>query len=290
MSAAVPEEDGRNAASGRRAGLVPIWARIRPWRKVSQIGALLVFAGLPFANARGWVTLSGNFLSFNLAGLPLADPLASAQALIGGWSFETRLLTGAGLALLLALVLGRVFCSWICPYGLLSEWVSGLRNRTKGGATRLMWIRFFLALAGLAAVTAALPFPGLNQFSMPGWYSRAVQMYAFYGITLRGALVFPALLVVEMAAGRRFWCRYVCPQSVLISLAAALPVGLRLHFNPRQCTCARDDRACTASCSLGLNPRKPDAAHRLECSNCGDCVDACRNRGKALSLCSRRSF
>ncbi|MDR3357835.1 MAG: 4Fe-4S binding protein [Desulfovibrio sp.] len=28
---------------------------------------------------------------------------------------------GAGLALLLALLMGPVFCSWLCPYGFFSE-------------------------------------------------------------------------------------------------------------------------------------------------------------------------
>jgi ferredoxin-type protein NapH len=31
------------------------------------------------------------------------------------------LLLGAGIALLLALVLGTVFCSWVCHFGVLSE-------------------------------------------------------------------------------------------------------------------------------------------------------------------------
>jgi ferredoxin-type protein NapH len=269
-------------AANPKAGL-----RIRPWRRVSQFIALLVFAGLPCANAYGWTRLSGNFLSFNFAGLPLADPLASLQALVGGGSFEISLLVGGGLALVMALALGRVFCSWICPYGLVSEWVFALsrgKKKIAPGSSRFVALRFGIVLAGLAAVAAVAPFPALNQLSLPGWYSRALQSAVFYGSMLYGALLFPVALILDAATSRRFWCRHICPQSVLISLMATVPAALRIRFAPRQCVCAKNDRACAAACSLGLAPRNPNLLHRLECTNCGDCVDACKTRGKALSL------
>ena len=43
-----------------------------------------------------------------------------------------RLLGGAVLSLGLALLLGRVFCSWICPYGFFSELAYRLRWRRGG--------------------------------------------------------------------------------------------------------------------------------------------------------------
>ncbi|MCL1890064.1 MAG: 4Fe-4S binding protein, partial [Desulfovibrionaceae bacterium] len=142
-----------------------------------------------------------------------------------------------------------------------------------------------IAVVGLLAVLLFLPEPMLNQLSMPGWYTRALQTAAFSGQPLYGALFFPALLLLEGITGKRFWCGYLCPQSVLLSLFAAIPrPGLRLRYARRECSCASKERACLKACSLALNPRENTLSQRLNCNNCGDCVDACRSRGKALRL------
>jgi ferredoxin-type protein NapH len=119
---------------------------------------------------------------------------------------------------------------------------------------------------------------------MPGWYSRVLQEIVFSGEFSQGAaLLFPALLAGEFLSGRRFWCLYLCPQSVAISLAGALlPGRLRVRCRKQACVCGRTNFPCGERCSLGLDPRTADLAFRLQCANCGDCVDACRGRGGAL--------
>ena len=261
-------------------------SRFRPWRRTAQILTALAVAAIPIANAKGFAVISGNFFSFNLAGLPFADPLAAAQALLGGQSTARTMLLGAGIVLAVALVLGRVFCSWLCPYGLFSEWVFTLRGKPQEAISgqNPVRIRLSVAAVGILAVATVIPVPILNQLSMPGWYSLALQHSAFYGAILYSALFFPLMLALEAVKGERLWCRYLCPQSALLSLFAAAPAGLRVQFTPKLCSCAKNDRACLAACSLRLNPRKPEPLQRFECTNCGDCVDACSERGKALSL------
>ncbi|MDR1686610.1 MAG: 4Fe-4S binding protein [Desulfovibrio sp.] len=327
--------------------MMPPTLRFR--RRLVQYGVAGAFILIPFLNREGVHLLSGNFLSFDFAGLPLADPLAAAQVFAGTFTLTPALLIGAGLALATALLLGPVFCSWICPYGLLSELVharaAGALPRTQpgemispvslapaqadsphlgcthsklnrcreaaennpgeaaGGAAvpyskergraflrapgaLPLAVKTAVVCAGLAAVLAAAPVPLLNQLSMPGWYSRAVQHLALYGEILPGAaLMLLAVPALEARTGKRFWCLYLCPQSVLLALAGMVsPKRLRVHFRRRSCTCRADDRACLGACSLGLNPRSDAARPEPLCSNCGDCVDVCRTRGRALSF------
>jgi ferredoxin-type protein NapH len=281
--------------------MMPPTLRFR--RRLVQCGVAGAFILIPFLNKEGIHLLSGNFLSFDFAGLPLADPLAAVQVFAGAFSLTPSLLIGAGLALTAALLLGPVFCAWICPYGLFSELVhartagnaadtggrcSGERRRFFLPTLRVqpLAVKTAVVCAGLAAVIAVAPVPLLNQLSMPGWYSRAAQHLALYGEILPGAalmlVVVPAL---EALSGRRFWCLYLCPQSVLLTFAGMLsPKRLRVRFNRRSCTCRADDRACLEACSLGLNPRANAAEPETLCSNCGDCIDACRTRGRALSF------
>jgi ferredoxin-type protein NapH len=236
--------------------------------------------------------VAGNLLSFKAARLTLADPLAALQVVAGTLSFPASLCMGAGLVLLLAAVLGPVFCGWLCPFGLLSELVYNFRagrkkNYPAAGKTsaKPFMIKLLLTVPGLLAVLLFIPVPWLNQLSMPGWYTRAMQYLVLYKTLLWGALLLPAALTIEAMAGKRLWCRYICPQSVLITLAGLLlPKRLRVNFTARRCACAANDRACLGSCSLALNPRDRQKAQQAQCTNCGDCADACRSRGGALRL------
>ncbi|MDR2743947.1 MAG: 4Fe-4S binding protein [Desulfovibrio sp.] len=247
----------------------------------------LLFAVVPVLNRMEITTLSGNFLFFDVAGIPVADPLSVLQVAAGTFSVTPAMCAGAGLALLLALSMGPVFCSWLCPYGFFSELARSLGAKRASGPSFSRFTSLapkpLIVCAGLLAVFFFAPVPLLNQLSMPGWYSRAMQHAVFYREILVCALIFPALLAAELLSGRRFWCLHLCPQSVLISLAGAmLPGRLRVRFSGKFCTCAKPERPCRKQCSLGLDPRSEGLEQRLQCSNCGDCVDACRKNGRAL--------
>lgn len=258
--------------------------------KASRRTVQAAFAvGLPVVawfNAHNWEHLSGNLLAFSVFGYPLADPLAAIQVCLGSLALPWKSVVGGASALALAFALGPVFCSWACPFGLLSELVASRRKgpppmgrpgyRSKG-----------LAVAGMAAVLALLGAgPLLNHLSLPGWYTRAFQVwFNQQELAAAGIALLAAALGAEALSGKRLWCRYVCPQSVLLNLTHRLsPVSLRVRFDAARCNCAKGDHGCERACTLGLNPRMAGRGLEWECSVCGDCTSACASRGKALTL------
>lgn len=74
--------------------------------------------------------------------------------------------------------------------------------------------------------------------------------------------------------GKRVLCRWLCPQSVLLSLAACLPFGLRLRRDLSRCVC-KGKVACASACSLCSDPRSARSVSSEECVHCGACVCAC---------------
>ena len=229
----------------------------------------LVFAGfiiIPLLNSREVYALVGNLLGFTVLGVPFADPLSVVQTGLGALGFTREALVGAGLTLLIAIALGPVFCSWVCPYGLLSELVHAVRKHPVPApktSARPFMVRCAIAGLGLLAVATFVPFPFLNQLSLPGWITRFWQSVFLFETLLWAGLLIPLFVLgMESFFRKRVWCRYLCPQSVLIALVGFLvPTRLRVTFNPRQCTCPAKDRACYAACSLSLNPRQGPVVH-----------------------------
>ncbi len=280
--------------------------RLLRLRRLVQVAALALLAATPWLNRGGFTGMKGSLFAFDFFGWPFADPLGPVQMLLSGMAPGWRLAAGGGAALLLALCLGRVFCSWLCPFGLLSEAAQGLRSKAAPPkpAKHSFRSRAAVKLAGLT-LAALLGFPLLNQLSLPGGFSlglitAAAPLSDKAILSLETRILFfalpflPVLLVLaaEIVTGKRLWCRWVCPQSVLLSLMARLPLAPRLQRSLSRCTCKNGAHACRAACPLGLDPRNPRSASPLECTNCGACVLACSHvhagSPAALSL-SRRA-
>ncbi|MFT4300523.1 MAG: 4Fe-4S binding protein [Desulfovibrio sp.] len=268
-------------------------------RRCVQLAVLALFCSLPWINEAGLRQIRGSLFSLDFFGVSFADPVAALQVAAGGELIAGPLLWGAACSLILALVLGRVFCSWVCPYGFLSELVHRWAVRVATGSAvarhksiskhqgKVFAAKVFVLLAGLLLVIS-LEYPVVNVLGMPGEIS-LVPVLAWQGAgasVLLTALVLPVVaLVLEMASGRRLWCRYVCPQSVLLGAAAwCLPArapGLRIVWKGSQCDC-RGEVPCRAACSLQLTPRRTGGPGRRDCTACGDCLRACESRGGAL--------
>ena len=275
---------------------------IRPgvfkWRVVVQCLVCLVLVLLPLAHTIGWTQIMGNFYAWNVLGLPLADPLGPLQVVTGGALPTFAHVLGAVIVLLVALVLGRVFCGWLCPYGLISEALWKICGRDRKAHNSMSWRwRVGLTMLGLGLCLYA-GFPILNEISAPGLLSLAPSLGWGQGAPTQwrdGLLIFIATLApvaciaaLDMAMGQRWWCRMACPQALLLMLAAQvgslLPQKLRLSLHwTKQCCSCQNEEPCAKACSLLLRPRGRGPS-RAACMHCGACVDACSHRGKALNI------
>ena len=260
-------------------------------RRPVQFAVVLSFMLLPWAYTQGWTGIYGSLFALNIYGLPFADPLSALQVLLLEGHFAVRLWTGAALVLLPAFVLGRVFCAWLCPYGLMSELVYALRRRLpplfrEGAAERhAFWFRIAVCVLGILAAFF-FGFPVLQRFSMPGELSLApLRALESWEIAMAALLLPGMVLLAEGIQGKRLWCRYVCPQSVCLALAArCFPGGFGVKWTPAHCACSHNDRPCQRACSLGLMVRQKNGPSRSECMQCAQCVSACAQRGAALRM------
>lgn len=267
---------------------------IKTYRRAIQFSVAVAFILIPWLNHIRINIVYGNFLSFHFYKLPLADPLAVLQITLKNNYFSADLLIGAAIALVIAAILGTVFCSWICPFGMLSEWGQALtrwrNNKTRQKSMRPhRWgfiVKSVIFIVGLTGFFLFSTTPILNQLSLPAWYSRIFQFwFEQWHISMAIHALF-TVIIVETVLKKRIWCRYICPQSVLITLAKQLnPSRLKVAFDPQACICmGKHNDPCTRSCNLNLDPKRLTIFPETECTNCGDCVVACQKRGQALSF------
>jgi len=253
-------------------------------RRACQLLVALSFIAIPWINGFDIRIVTGNLLSLEIFGIPFADPLAALQVWVSTWHMSSTLALGAILSLTLAAIMGPVFCAWICPYGLIADLIQKLpfvktRNRlSKGGVFKAVVVG--IVVVGLGVMEFP---PVLNQLSLPGWYTRTMQTLWLSGTIPVGLWLLPVASVLDMAGGGHIWCRYCCPQSLLLQAAGMmLPNRFRVNYDTSRCTCSdKSPSPCMKSCPYGLDPRERNI--HPECTNCGDCVVQCSHFGKALS-------
>ncbi|WP_421246221.1 4Fe-4S binding protein [Aeromonas sanarellii] len=196
-----------------------------------------------------------------------------------------------------ALLLGRAFCAWFCPLGLVGEWLHGLRSRWIAGEwTSPRWLdvvlrgQKFLVLAFLLFIVL-IAVPGA---ALPGYlaspYHQAADMKMgafFFNLTPISGLCLGWVLLLT-ATFRQGFCRYLCPYGAWLALLGLLTV-LRIRRDPARClrSAGHDCDKCSRACPSRIQVHQLIAVRSLECTSCLSCVAACPRRADALHLGSQ---
>lgn len=218
----------------------------------------------------------------------LIDPLVWLSSALTGWTIYSGLALGA-LIIVPTLFLGRFFCSWICPLGIINQGLSQLLRRRKISETwseneyrRLYRLKYYIL-----TVLIALAMFGANQIGLfdpitiitrsvalgffPALGFSFGSIYVDAPIFLGGALI-SALALALFLSNRyitRFWCRALCPLGALLGLIS-LKAPARIRRDVTLCT---DCKKCLKNCQGAADP---DGEHRVsECHLCMNCIDDC---------------
>ena len=218
----------------------------------------------------------------------------------------------------LTLLLGRIYCSVICPLGVMQDAIAWLRR--KKNKYRYSPAKNILRYAMLVVVCAflALGFAGVAGLIFPySTYGRIVSTcvaplyklannglaalaehygsYAFYEVdawlksvsALIVSLLTWGVIAVLAWRGGRTWCNTICPVGTLLGFISKKS----LHgpvFDLNKCnSCGLCARNCKSAC---INVKEHDI-DMSRCVMCGNCMEVCRqdamhfgNRSLAAAL------
>lgn len=233
-----------------------------------------------------------------------------------GWTAKVQFLpallaVNAGvvaLLVLLTLLAGRVYCSVICPLGVMQDivlWISGRRKKKKyrfSYSPEVKWLRygvlglFVIALiAGVGSFVALLaPYSSYGRIAtnlfapvyrcgnnLLAYFAERADSYAFYETEvwlkslptfLIAAVTFVVLIILAWRNGRTY-CNTVCPVGTVLGFFSRFSL-FRPVIDAEKCkNCSLCSRGCKAACIDYKN-------HRIDysrCVACMDCIDTCKH-------------
>ena len=212
----------------------------------------------------------------------------------------------------LTLVFGRIYCSVICPLGVMQDVISRLHGMRKKNrftySKEKRWLRYSVlavfvvsALAGVNAVVSLLaPYSSYGRIAsslMKPVYTAGNNVlatiaehfnsYAFYSVdvwmrslpTLIVASVTLVVIAVLAWRGGRTYCNTVCPVGTILSFLARFS-WFKVRIDGAKCV---ECGLCTKNCKASAIDFKNHKIDYGRCVVCGDCIDKCHKGAISLS-------
>ena len=208
---------------------------------------------------------------------------------------------------ILVAIFGKAWCGWLCPFGLVQDWISFLRRklgvrerilteRTKRILAPIKFILLVYMIVLPPLITTKilhpdfnLPFcnicPGKSLLPLFAGDPQYLALNFSNTVTLTFSallLVITGVTLVGMFFKDRFFCIF-CPLLALIHLAKPV-TALRLSKNVDACIgCGNCRRVCVMDIAEVSSERKHSDVQTGACIDCARCAESCAANG-ALRL------
>lgn len=205
--------------------------------------------------------------------------------------------------LLLVLLLGKLWCGWICPFGTLQDWIASIRRKLGIRESQWSWLLTdrlkmvkYVLLALLLVIPLLIANLGLHEdFNLPFCQICPAKpvMPLFAGkadyfsidttnsitIFMTGlAMVLTAVFLVGMFFKDRFFCIF-CPLLALIAIFDRWGF-VRFHKNVQACSgCANCQRICPMDIRTVHMEIIQKNVMAPECLACMKCAESCPEDG-----------
>jgi len=178
--------------------------------------------------------------------------------------------------IILTLVFGRIYCSVICPLGVMQDgisWLAGLRKKRRfSWSPEKKWLRYGVWVVFVAALIAGVQVlvALLAPYSAYGRIVRSI-VEPRMPVAVVAAVTFVVIFVLAWLNGRT-WCNTICPVGTTLSFLSRFSL-FRPMIDADKCkNCHLCEKDCKASC-INIKEHKIDYSRCVDCFNC---IDNCK--------------
>jgi len=234
---------------------------------------------------------------------------------------KTMAAGGFLIVILLTLLSGRTYCSFLCPLGIGQDLFSRIGGKIKKRFRRFGFkkphtiIRYSLLaitlgvgiIWGIYLVTVLDPYSIFGRFmtyfgkpvilvlnNIIAWILGKFDVYTFHHVDIKGfnlltysiPVIFFLLVGIMSFVRGRLYCNMICPVGTLFGLISKVSL-FRVKFNESKCTrCGRCSVGCKSSCIDFLNYHVDVS----RCVDCFNCIDICPDKALSYSLIGSRNI
>lgn len=208
--------------------------------------------------------------------------------------------------IVMTLVFGRIYCSIICPLGILQDIIGWVGKKVKKNrytfSKALSWLRYTMLGAMVVALVAGIgsivqllaPYSAFGRIATTllqplykmgnnvlAAISEHYDNYAFYhtetgvpNITIVLAVACVTLVVLAVLAYRngRTYCNTICPVGTVLSFLSRFS-WMKIQFDADKC---KNCSLCTKNCKAACIDFKSHQVDYSRCVVCGDCIESCK--------------
>ena len=186
-----------------------------------------------------------------------------------------------GMLLLVAGLIGRWTCGWLCPFGFVQELLHNIPTRKFKIPHWTRYIKYLVLI--VLVVLMPLFFASKDTGMTETWFCKLVcpagtlgagiphvlmddSLHSLIGIMYWWKIAFLAIVLLASVFTRRPFCTVVCPLGAFLGLFNKISL-LKLRFIKDRCY---ECNLCERDCPMGLDPRKDYQSP--ECIRCMNCV------------------
>lgn len=255
-------------------------------RKIIQFIFLAPLFIVPILNMLEIYFIKGTYISLDIGGLSVSDPVAVLQALFISHNVRPIMLVSVAIPTIIVIFFGRIWCSWACPYYLMLDGFEKLRKKLKMKSLKPKYnpnIKRYASISRLATfilgliIVGILGIPLMYLISPPSIISSQTVLLIKYSYITAEFILLPILVIIEFFFGYRIWCRYACPTGTCLSLMQTR-YSMHVEYVGNCSKCQK----CVNVCPMVLDPKTGSLSSA--CNNCGECISTCPDNKKTPTL------